>query len=188
MILFRGIMLMENYIRISNINDFLYCPVSIYLHSLYESFDRKAFQQIAQVAGTIKHTTIDKGVYSTSTRYLVGVDVYSEVYGIAGKIDIYDKREKKLIERKTKIKTLQKGYIFQLYAQYLCLKEMGFEVEKLFLHSLDDNKRYAIEIPTREDLKEFMELLKQMRAFDVTKIKHHSCERCSKSIYGALNW
>lgn len=179
---------MESYIRISNINDFLYCPFSIYLHSLYEGFDKKAYQQTPQVVGTIKHEAIDKGTYSTSRRYVTGLEIYSEEYGIAGKIDIYDAQEKALIERKTRIKTIQKGYLYQLYAQYLCMKEMGYEVEKLFLHSLDDNKRYSVEIPRGLPLIEFRDTLKYMRNFDPTRIKHHECERCSQSIYGELNW
>src|SRR5512133_2949131 len=100
---------MESYIRISNINDFLYCPFSIYLHSLYEGFDKKAYQQKSQIVGTIKHESIDKGTYSTSRRYVTGLEVYSEEYGIAGKIDMYDRQEKALIERKTRIKRVHQG-------------------------------------------------------------------------------
>ena len=36
---------------------------------------------------------------------------------------------------------------YQLYAQYFCLREMGYEVEKLKLYSLDDNKVYEIPLP-----------------------------------------
>lgn len=179
---------METYIRISNINDFLYCPFSIYLHSLYEGFDKKTYQQKPQIVGTIKHESIDKGTYSTSRRYVTGLEVYSEEYGIAGKIDIYDRKEKALIERKTRIKTIHKGYRYQLYAQYLCMKEMGYEVEKLFLHSLDDNKRYPIELPKGYELFSFMDTLKYMRCFNPINVTHHECEYCSRSIYGELNW
>lgn len=179
---------MESYIRISNINDFLYCPMSIYLHSLYEGFDKKAYQQKPQIVGTIKHESIDNGTYSTSRRYVTGLEIYSEKYGIAGKIDIYDGQERALIERKTRVKKIHKGYEYQLYAQYLCMKEMGYPVEKLFLHSLDDNRRYSVAIPKGASLILFEDTLKYMRNFDPTKVKHHECAYCSQSIYGELNW
>lgn len=179
---------MESYIRISNINDFLYCPVSIYLHSLYEGFDRKAYQQTPQIVGTIKHENIDKGQYSTSRRYATGLEIYSEKYGIAGKLDVYDREKKAIIERKTRIKHIHTGYRYQLYAQYLCLTEMGYPVEKLFLHSLEDNKRYPIPLPDAEELAAFERTIEEMKRFDITKYKDHVCERCSSSIYGPLSW
>ena len=179
---------MDDYIRISNINDFLYCPVSIYLHSLYEGFDKRAYQAAPQVSGTIRHESLDKGTYSTARRYLTGLEVYSEEYGLAGKIDLYDIRDKTLVERKTLIREVTRGFIYQLYAQYLCLKEMGYEVDKMFLHSLEDNRRYAVPLPGPKDLDEFRTLLEEMRNFTPADIRHHSCERCSRSIYGPLNW
>jgi CRISPR-associated protein Cas4 len=179
---------MESYIRISNINDFLYCPVSIYLHSLYEDFDRSAYHQTPQIVGTANHRSLDDGTYSTAKRYLTGLEVYSAEYGLCGKIDFYDSKEKLLVERKTRVREVQKGYVYQLYAQYLCMKEMGYEVERLALHSLEDNKRYPINLPGEPELAEFRRLLDEMRSFDPTKIRHHACDRCSQSIYGPLNW
>jgi CRISPR-associated protein Cas4 len=179
---------MESYIRISNINDFLYCPMSIYLHSLYEGFSRKAYQQTPQIVGTLNHANIDNRTYSTARRYLAGLEIYSERHEIAGKLDIYDKEEKSIIERKTHLKEIHRGHRYQLYAQYLCLTEMGFSVEKLFLHSLDDNRRYTIELPSAEVLAEFEVTLQEMRTFDILRYKDHSCVRCSSSIYGPLSW
>lgn len=179
---------MESYLRISNINDFLYCPLSLYLHSLYEGFDRKVYHQLPQIAGMFNHERIDQGDYSTAQRYLSGLELYSEKYGIAGKLDVYDQKDKAIIERKTRIKTIHEGYRFQIYAQYLCLTEMGYPVEKLFLHSLQDNKRYQILLPTEADLYTLRQTLDSMREFDITAYKNHSCERCAGSIYGALSW
>lgn len=179
---------MESYIQISKINDFLFCPRSIYLHSLYENFNQKTYHSEYQVAGRLNHESIDGGTYSSAKRYLQALPVFSEKYGIAGKIDIYDGKEKSLTERKTKVKKIWQGYIYQLYAQYFCMLEMGFEVEKLFIYSMEDNKKYEIEIPKKEAVEEFEKTLNQIKNYDPLKDKKHSCDKCVNSIYGSLSW
>ncbi len=178
---------MEDYIQISKINDFLFCPKSLYLHSIYETFSEKIVHSKVQVEGKINHKNIEENKYSTSKRFLVGIYVYSEKYGLLGKIDIYDRETKALIERKTKVKKIYKGYIYQLYAQYFCLKEMGYEVKKLIIHSLKDNKNYYVNLPTSEDEKEFSALLKRIRDFNSDDLLN-SGYKCPNNIYDTLNW
>lgn len=55
----------------------------------------------------------------------------SEEYGLMGKIDIYKGREQKLIERKYQLRNIYQGQIYQLWAQYLCMKEMGYDVRAI---------------------------------------------------------
>jgi len=173
---------MEDYIQISKLNDFIFCPKSIYFHGIYESFTEKTYHDTPQTVGKIKHESIDKGQYSSLKRYFQGISVFSDEYGLCGKIDVYDNEEKKLIERKYKIKTIYQGYIYQLWSQYLCLREMGYEVKKLFFHSLADNKRYAIELPNKQDLAKFKEFLNEFRSFDIYasdfKQNPHKCAMC----------
>ena len=97
---------MESYIQISKINDFLFCPRSVYLHSIYETFSTRTYHSNYQVAGKIAHKTIDTDTYSSEKKYLVGTSVTSEKYGITGKIDIYDKEKLMLIERKKTVKQI----------------------------------------------------------------------------------
>jgi len=179
---------MESYIQISKINDFLYCPRSIYLHSLYENFSNKVFHQTPQIVGKINHEAIDKKRYSSAKKYLQGMSVYSEKYGIAGKIDIYDGEKRHLIERKTKVKEIWQGYIYQLYAQYFCMKEMGYDIEKLFLYSMEDNKKYEIKIPTKREEKEFSNTVEDIKNYNPLLDKKHNCSKCVDSIYGVLSW
>jgi CRISPR-associated protein Cas4 len=129
----------------------------------------------------IKHTT-------SSKRYLQGTSVYCDKYGIAGKIDIYDKKEKSLIERKNKVKVIYPGYKYQLYAEMFCMQEMGYEVKKLFIHSLTDNKRYKIQTPTKQELINFEETIKEIQNFTPEKIISHTCANCQNNIYSALAW
>jgi CRISPR-associated protein Cas4 len=77
-----------------------------------------------QIAGTIAHTSIDTGRYSTRKDILQGMSVYSDRLGIAGKIDIYDKRTGILTERKRKIHKIYDGYLWQIYGQYWYLADM----------------------------------------------------------------
>ena len=41
-----------------------------------------------------------------------------------GKVDMFKKKEKILIERKYQLKQVFQGQIYQLWAQYFCLLEM----------------------------------------------------------------
>ena len=118
---------MESYIQISKLNDFIFCPMSVYFHSFYENYEEKIYHGKSQTVGKIAHDNIDKGKYSTARRYLQGLPIYSSRFNLMGKIDIYDSDKKFLIERKYKVNKIYRGYLLQLYAQFFCLEEMGIE-------------------------------------------------------------
>ncbi len=178
---------MEPYIQISKINDFIFCPKSIYFHGLYENFSEKTYHQSPQVKGKIKHESIDYQKYSTAKKYLQGLEVYSEKYNLAGKIDIYDAEEKTLTERKNKINKIYDGYRYQLYAQYFCLAEMGYEARKLYFYSMTDNKKYEIGLPSEKETAEFEEILDKMRNFDMLKNNFSANPaKCAQCIYREL--
>ena len=180
---------MEQYIQISKINDFLFSPASLYLHSTYEDFTGKVYKKKEQIKGSLNHKNIDAGNYSSRKNILSGISVYSEKYNLVGKIDIFDKESGELIERKTRIKKIYQGYVYQLWAQYFCLKEMGYQPKKLFLHSLEDNQRYEIQLPTKEQEKEFENLIKKMKEFKPENLlKDHTDYFSNISIYGSLGW
>ena len=141
---------MFSYIPISYLNDFSFCPRSIYYHTLYQNYDKGLYQDTPQVEGGAAHRTVDSGRYSNRRDVLQGLDVYSERFNLNGRIDIYIGNTKTLRERKKKIKYLYDGYVFQLYAQYFCMTEMGFAVEKLSLYSMDDNKSYKVALPEED--------------------------------------
>jgi CRISPR-associated protein Cas4 len=178
---------MESYIPISKINDFTYSPQSLYLHSLYEGFNQDVYHETPQKVGKLNHENIEQGRYSTAKRFLQGTSVYSERYNIGGKIDIYDKETKTLIERKTKIKKVYDGHKFQLYAQMFALEEVGYKVERLCIQSLSDNKRYVIDLPNEDEIKRFENVLRQIRNYNPLvedKFKY----RCDLSIYRHLSY
>jgi CRISPR-associated protein Cas4 len=179
---------MEEPILISTINDFIFCPVSIYFHNLYGDLKREIFQSDKQLNGTYAHETIDNNHYSTKRSILQGIDVYCERYNLVGKIDVFDVDMGVLTERKRKVVTVYDGYIFQLYAQYFALTEMGYSVNKLVIHSFDDNKSYNILLPhdNHEMLSKFENTIAQMNAFNLEYYQPTSIQKCKNCIYSDL--
>lgn len=177
--------LMEYPIIISNLNDFIFCPASIYFHNLYGSTLSITYQKPAQINGTYTHQAVDTGTYSTRKDILTSLDIYSEKYNLIGKIDIYDQKKKTLIERKRQIKKIYDGYIFQLYAQYFAMIEMGYEVETLKLYSSIDNKTYCVKLPHEDEqmLLKFEQLLLNISKFTLDTFIQNNSEKCRNCIY-----
>lgn len=122
---------MNDYISISTLNDFIFCPYSIYLHNVYMEADETIYHAEPQTRGRFAHETIDRKTAANRADDILSLLVYSEEYGLMGKIDQYKRKNRKLIERKYKLKHVFQGQIYQLWAQMLCMKEMGYEVEEL---------------------------------------------------------
>jgi CRISPR-associated protein Cas4 len=179
---------MHNNIQISKLNDFIFCPYSIYYHGIYESFHENIYHDTYQKVGKISHKNIEDGEYSSATRYLQGITIYSDTQGLIGKIDIYDKQTKTLIERKYKVQKIYDGYKYQLYAQMLCLKEMGYQVKKICIHSLSDNTRHALPLPDRGEWNKFLQLIETVRNFKPEQEKQIDTnpKKCAKCIYYQL--
>ena len=57
----------EDYISISTLNDFIFCPYSIYLHNVYMESDNSLFHAAPQTTGKIAHKTLDTKKASSST-------------------------------------------------------------------------------------------------------------------------
>ena len=180
---------MEAYIPISFLNDYIFCPRSIYFHQLYGKFKSTVYQQKPQIAGKQAHTTIDENTYSTSKSVLQGIDIYSEKYNLCGKIDLFDTETGIIIERKREIKTIYDGYVFQVYAHCHALREMGYKVNRIQLHDLVHNKRYNIPLPEVdvEMQAKFELLIKHLNEFDLNDPSFTPLEsKCSNCIYSTL--
>ncbi len=176
---------MEDPILITWLNDFGFCPASIYFHNLYGNTNRIAYQSDAQINGSAAHKSVEEKTYSTNKDILQNLDVFSEQYGLIGKIDIFDKRKGELIERKKRIKTVFDGYVFQLYGQYFALKEMGYDVRRITLYSYDDNKKYQIPLPENDDemLSHFEKRVNDINEFSMDGFKQNNPDKCAKCIY-----
>ena len=178
----------ENPIMISHLNDFIFCPASIYFHGLDIDADRMLYQTTDQINGTAAHEKIDNKKYTHRKNILQSIFVYSEKYGLYGKIDLFDITTGVLTERKKKISSIYDGYKFQLYAQHYALIEMGYNVRKLQMHSFDDNKTYSIALPQAGSIEtvKFESLLDKMRNFSLDTFQQNSKAKCVKCIYEPL--
>lgn len=178
--------LMENYIQISKLNDFVFCPYSIYLHSVYESFNQRTYHRAAQTVGKIAHEPVDRKIYTTSAHILQGMEVCCERLGIMGKIDTFDVKTGLLVERKYKVKKIFDGYRYQLYAQMFCLREMGYDVRSLAIQSLADNKRYEIPLPDKAETLKFEKLIGDMQNYKAELPRHKNPAKCAQCVYKPL--
>ena len=178
----------ESYIPISFLNDFIFCPRSIYFHQLYGRIESRLYQSTDQINGKAAHKTIDTKTYTTSKKVLQSLEIYSQRYGLAGKIDTYNKDKKLLTERKKKIVRIYDGYVFQLYAQYWCLTEMGYEVKMMRLYSLDDNKVYPVLLPMEDNVMQqnFERLIVRIHTFSLDDDFVPNPNKCRRCIYSNL--
>lgn len=177
---------MDSVIRISQLNDFLFCPYSIYLHNIYEDLEDHQYHDVPQVKGSFAHETIDNGSYSTKASEITGLDIYSEKYALVGRIDQYfmgaENGTNKLIERKRKIGHIYDGHKLQIYAQYYCMIEMGYKVDQMNFYSMVDNKSLHIEIPDMAGKQWFEGQLRKVRCYDpsipLVDINQNKCRHC----------
>lgn len=178
----------EESISISNLNDFVFCPVSIYFHEIDHDTGKLLYQDSYQLNGTAAHEKTDHGQYSDRISILQGTTVYSEKYNLIGKIDVFDIDRGLLAERKKHISTIYDGYVFQLYAQYFSLIEMGYSVKKLRLYSYDDNKSYFVKLPADDPIMfcKFEELLNRIEQFSFDSFVQDNAAKCSHCIYESL--
>lgn len=143
--------------------------------------DDSMFHASPQTKGKIAHKTIDTKKASNRTDDLVSLPVYSERYHLMGKIDIYNKKNKKLIERKYQLKHIFQGQIYQLWAQMFCLQEMGYDVESLAFYEISTNKMIPIELPTKEEKETFNSFINNFQNFspsDDLTVNPNKCQHC----------
>lgn len=178
----------EQPISIANLNDFIFCPASIYFHSLDESTDDFLVKDSFQINGTAAHEKSDRGEYSTRKTMLQGISVYSSKFNIFGKIDTFDIKKGILVERKKKTSVIYDGYVFQLYAQFFALKEMGYCISELHLYSMDDNKVYRVNLPEEDKdmYNKFCNTISEMNEFKLELFKQQNVSKCKRCIYEPL--
>jgi len=180
---------MENYIPMAFLNDFIFCPRSIYFHQLYGKFNYQVYKQKPQILGTQAHQNIDQKKYSSRKTILQGLDVYAQQYKICGRIDVFDVQTGVLTERKRQIKTVYDGYVFQVYAHFFALTEMGYQVKKIVLHDLLSNKNYLVALPqdAPEMLAKFEQVLTDLHNFDLESTDFQANpSKCAQCIYANL--
>lgn len=174
---------MTDYILISTLNDFIFCPYSIYLHNVYHSTDEDLYYATPQVKGRFAHEAVDSKSGSTKKDVIFSLPVFSERYHLMGKIDVYRQKERKLIERKYQLKNIYRGQIYQLWAQYFCMKEMGYGIDELAFYEISTNKTIPIPLPTEDDQREFEQFIARYLMYDPSLSIVISPNKCRHCIY-----
>ena len=176
---------MEAYLKITYLNDFIFCPLSIYYHELYGTYCTEYYYTQKQLDGKAVHEAIDEKRYSTHKNILQAIDVYSDKYKLCGKIDLFDIDKGLLTERKKHIQIIYDGYVFQLYAQYFSLTEMGYKVKSMRFYSSDDNRVYPIELPQNdpEMLIKFEKTVSDLQNFNPAIFQPQNESKCLNCIY-----
>lgn len=165
------------------LNDYIFCPYSIYLHNVYIDTDEGLYHATPQTKGRIAHETVDTKKTSNKKNDLQSFPVYSTRFGLMGKIDIFKQREKLLVERKYNLKQIFQGQIYQLWAQYFCLQEMEYDVERIAFYEISTNKTIPIPLPTEKEIHEFEAFIKEFHRFDPCKNLHINPNKCKHCIY-----
>lgn len=171
---------MEHYLPITTLNDFVFCPYSVYLHQIYKNTSEDIYHSFSQSRGQRLHDFIDR---DTNSLYLKSAFVISEKLGIYGKIDEFKDIDKELIEYKSTTAVFYKGYYYQIWAQYLCLIEMGIEVKKLAFYDLSKHYKTPIPLPSSEDIKELEAFINYVKKYEMGSKIIVNPNKCSKCIY-----
>lgn len=174
---------MKEYINISWLNDFIFCPYSIYLHNVYYDTDDELFHAAPQTKGRAVHKSVDTKQYSTRKTVLSSLSITSEKLGLVGKIDLYYSDEQKLVERKNNLKKIYRGQLYQLWSQYVCMVEMGYIVKEIAFYEISTNKMIDIDIPTSSELLELEKFINSFRNYDPTSPLVTNINKCTHCIY-----
>lgn len=173
---------MNDYIAIATLNDFIFCPYSIYLHSVYMESDDVMYKASPQVCGSIAHLPIDCKNASTRKLDIMSLPIYSDKLGISGKIDIFKQDKGLLIERKNHLTRIFRGQIYQLWAQYFCMVEMGYDVKELAFYDISANKTIPVELPDETGLNELKDFIDKFKHFnpanEIITINKNKCIHC----------
>lgn len=106
----------------------------------------------------------------------------SNELGIYGKIDIYDRSKKILIERKYALKNIYRGQYYQLWAQFFCMVEMGYAVKSLAFYEFNNTKRLIDNI--RENIRDkFSKLFTQDDSVVIFDVNNDKTEKYGNAIH-----
>lgn len=145
--------------------------------------DEGLYHATPQTQGKIAHEPIDKKKSSNRRGDLLSLPIYSTRYKLMGKVDMYRQDEKLLTERKYQLKNIYQGQIYQLWAQYFCLIEMGYEVERIAFYEISTNKMIPIALPNERDITDFAAFIEKFYQFNPTDTLITNPNKCRHCIY-----
>lgn len=91
----------NDFIAISTLNDFIFCPYSIYLHNVFEGTDDDVFYALPQIKGKEAHSSVDSKSNSLGRRVIESLSVQSLKFGLFGKIDLFFLKQANWLKERT---------------------------------------------------------------------------------------
>ena len=177
---------METFMPITYLNDFVFCPYSLYLHRVFDENEEVVYSAMPQQKGKSVHGHVDSRPPKSKGGVLKGIYVISTKLGVYGKIDTFYTENGKLIESKYSIKTLYQGYYYQLWAQYFAMVEMGYQVNEMAFFSIRDRKSFPVKLPEKKEYVELKDHIKEIIQYDFEAKLQVNPAKCTHCIYAAL--
>lgn len=144
--------------------------------------DEDIYKATPQLSGNHAHRAIENKSASTRKDDIMTLPIYSDELGIMGAIDIFRGKDRLLIERKNNLKHIFRGQIYQLWAQYFCMTEMGYTIDKIAFYEISTNKMLYQPLPTNENKDELKAFIRRFRGYnpDVAhfEISPNKCRHC----------
>lgn len=145
--------------------------------------DEEIFHATPQTIGRIAHESVDKKSSSSLKNEIQSLPISSDELCVMGKIDIYRQNEKILIERKNNLKQIYRGQLYQIWAQYYCMIEMGYEVKKLAFYEISTNKMIPVDLPSETEKKELVSFIDEYKKYDPASSFHINENKCRHCVY-----
>lgn len=153
---------------------------------MFDGTDEDVFYALPQIKGKEAHSSVDSKSNSLGRRVIESLSVQSLKFGLFGKIDLFFLETGELVERKNILKKIFTGQVYQLWAQCICMQEMGYAVKSLSFYEITTRKRTSIKIPDTSDLLQFSHFLDEYRSVDLRSYKPQNVNKCNHCIYCAL--
>ena len=176
---------MDDFIPLSMLNDYIFCPYSIYIHNVYANTDEEVYHALPQIRGRQAHHSIDRKI-PKGKGIITSLPVFSEELRIQGIIDEFQMENKLLIERKYQLTKIYKGQLYQIWGEYFCMTEMGYIVENLAFYENAHNRMIPIPLPQDKEKEEMRQLLIEIRNFDIERLTLINENKCKHCIYCRL--
>ena len=148
--------------------------------------DEGVYHAAPQTKGKIAHESVDNKTSSNRKNDLLSLPVYSNRYKLMGKVDVYRQDEKLLIERKYQLRHIYQGQLYQLWAQYFCLLEMGYDVERIAFYEISTNTTIPVSLPDKNDIAKFSAFIESFHQFDPAETIMANPNKCKHCIYCSL--
>ena len=148
--------------------------------------DEGNYHAIPQTRGKNAHSIVDDKKVSHNNNIIEALPVLSKTLGVYGKIDVYNSDTKTLVERKYQLKRIYKGQIYQLWAQYFCLIEMGVEIVNLVFYEISTRKTFQIKLPSEQEKTELVSFLESYRNYNPNNTITANPNKCFHCIYSNL--